>query len=67
MVELAVKYGFGKVASTFEPEDVAEVLEALSVEEIIAMRQSARVARNSLQADVEMRKLTDLYQQLLDG
>ena len=67
MVELAVQYGFGKVASTFEPEDVAEVLEALSVEEIIAMRQSARVARNSLQADVEMRKLTDLYQQLLDG
>ena len=67
MVELAVQYGFGKAASAFEPEDVAEVLEALSVEEIIAMRQAARTARNSLQADVEMRKLTDLYQQLLDG
>ena len=65
MAQIVRDYGFGGVAPTFEPQDVADTLNRLTVEDIIAMRARAREAADVLNADVEMAKVVNMFKQLL--
>ncbi|MBE7473076.1 MAG: glycosyltransferase [Anaerolineales bacterium] len=64
MVRLTEQYGFGIVASSFEPGEVAWVLNNLSIADIDRMKLKAIEARQILNADVELGKLVALYQKL---
>lgn len=61
MARLTQKFGFGLVAPSFEPEQVANVLNSLDPKEIDRMKRKAMLAQDSLNADVELEKLTNLY------
>lgn len=65
MARLTQKYGFGVVADSFDPPDVARLLDSLSISEIDDMKKKANQAQQSLNAEMEMRKLIDLYYQRL--
>ncbi len=65
MARLASQYGFGVVVPSFEPSQAAQVLNQIGADEIDLMKRAALQARNSLNADVEMGKLLDLYGRLL--
>ncbi len=65
MAELANQYHLGRASVSFEPSAIAQVLNTLTLDEIVALRQACRAAQNSLNADVEMGKLIALYQRLL--
>jgi hypothetical protein len=65
MAKLVNQYGFGIVTSSFEALQAAQVLNQLGATEIDAMKRAASQARNSLNADVEMGKLLDLYHRVL--
>jgi hypothetical protein len=64
MARLARQYGFGVVAPSFEPAEVAEILNDLTAEDVHRMRANAIKARDTLNADVEMGKLMALYDDL---
>jgi hypothetical protein len=61
MVQIALEYGFGRVSSSFDPVDFAKMLSNLTSDEIDGMKRKALEARHFLNADVEMKKLLDLY------
>jgi hypothetical protein len=65
MAALVEKYGCGKVASSFEPDDIAQVLNQLSCAEISAMRQAANRAASVLNADHELPKLIGIFNRLI--
>ncbi|HWP47293.1 MAG TPA: hypothetical protein VNM22_09045 [Candidatus Limnocylindrales bacterium] len=65
MAELVRQYGFGCVAPTFNPSDVAHMLNQLNINQLMAMQQAAREVARQLNADTEMGKVVELYQQLL--
>jgi hypothetical protein len=65
MAELVHKYGFGIVSDTFKPDYVAAMLNKTSSEQWSSMRQAARNALKELNAQVEMKKLIDIYSRLL--
>lgn len=65
MAQVVQDYGFGCVASSFEPQAVADTLNKLTVEAIVAMRARARDAAGALNADVEMAKVVSMFHQLL--
>jgi hypothetical protein len=65
MAEIAQSYGFGCVADSFEPKDIAASLNRLSAERLVEMKKAARTAAEQINADREMGKLVDLYQRLL--
>jgi len=65
MAEIVQRYGFGCVCSTFSPRDLADILNALTPERIMEMKQAADQAARVLNADVEMAQVTDLYARLL--
>lgn len=67
MADLVRRHGCGVVAPTFNPEDVARVLNALSTDDLLAMREASGRASSVLNADVEMGKLLDLYARLFQG
>jgi len=60
MSVLVNQYGFGVIAPTFTPEDLAQTLNGLTVEKINAMKAAAREASKVINADVEVKKLVDL-------
>jgi len=64
MARLSQKYGFGKVAFSLEPTEVAAILNSLSKADIDEMKQSAIRAREYLNADIELGKLIQLYQSI---
>jgi glycosyltransferase involved in cell wall biosynthesis len=66
MAELVKQYQFGVVSSTFEPQNLADTLNALSVEQIAHMRGAACEAARYLNANAEMAKLESIYQKLLN-
>ncbi len=66
MAELTRRYQAGCVAPGFSPAEVAQTLNALTVDQINQMRQAARQAARHLNADIEMGKLTDLYARFFD-
>jgi hypothetical protein len=65
MRSLISQYGFGRAAPSFDPQDIATMLNAVTYDDLLAMRAAARQARHELNADVEMAKLIRLIQQLL--
>jgi hypothetical protein len=65
MVDLVERHGLGACAPSFEPADVAATLNALTPEQIAAMRARARIAAGRLNADAEMGKIVGLYRDLL--
>ncbi|MBP8001434.1 MAG: glycosyltransferase [Chloroflexi bacterium] len=66
MARLTKQYGFGIVADSFHPQDVANLLNQLSEADIDQMKHRAHQAQQSLNAATEMRTLITLYQQLLE-
>jgi glycosyltransferase involved in cell wall biosynthesis len=68
MIDVASRFGFGCIAASFEPRDLAEALNALTTERIETLRANARAAARTLNADAEMGKVTALFSALLaDG
>jgi len=65
MAQIVESYGFGVVAPSFEPQDAADVLNALTVEQIVTMRAGTRAAAAAINADTEMAKVIALFDQLL--
>jgi hypothetical protein len=65
MANITRQFGFGAVAQSFEPSDVARVLNYLTASEIDEMKLRAIEARKFLNADMEMRKLIALYFELI--
>lgn len=55
----------GVVAPSFEPAEVAATLNRLGVDEIRAMRRSARIAAAAINASTEMTKVVELCNRLL--
>lgn len=64
MAEIVQKYQCGVVANSFEPQDLAAVLNATTAEQWQAMQQGARAAAKELNAAQEMNKVVQLYQRL---
>ncbi len=62
MAEIVQKYQCGVVANSFEPQDLAAVLNATTAEQWQAMQQGARTAAKELNAAQEMNKVVQLYQ-----
>lgn len=65
MAEITQSYGLGCVAPTFEPKDVAAMLNSFNAEQLLVMRRAARQAAKQFNATHEMGKLLSLYNQLL--
>lgn len=66
MAEIVHQYGLGCVAPTFDPADVAAMLNRLSVEQLLTMRRAACAAAQQFNANQEMNKVVALYGQLLE-
>ncbi len=67
MAALVEKYGIGIVAEDFEPASLAHKLNALSSTDIDSMKRRSLQAARELNAETEMRKLLDIYTQLLNS
>jgi glycosyltransferase involved in cell wall biosynthesis len=65
MAQIVQAYGFGCTAPSFEPQDVADTLNKLTVEDIVTMRTRSHEAARILNADIEMKKLVNLFDHLL--
>ena len=64
MVEIVRKYGLGCVAPSFNPHDVADLLNNLTGDQLSIMRLASQRAAQEINADKEMDKLLKLYDQL---
>jgi glycosyltransferase involved in cell wall biosynthesis len=67
MAELLRKYGFGVVAPSFDPKEVAKTLNQLSLDQLSMMRLASQKAAKEINAEKEMSKLVDLYNRLLNS
>lgn len=65
MASIVRQYNFGCVTPTFNPDDAANTLNNLTIEDILMMRQAARAAAHLFNADAEMEKMVQLYRRLL--
>jgi glycosyltransferase involved in cell wall biosynthesis len=66
MAEMVRQYGFGCVAPSFDPHHVAKTLNRLTADELSRMRSASRDAAQKINAEREMEKLVDIYDQLFD-
>lgn len=64
MVDVVRPHGLGVCVPSFEPRDVAEALNQLTVDKIELFRKASRIASRTLNADVEMAKIVAIYQNL---
>jgi hypothetical protein len=60
MARLARQYGFGVVAPSFEPAEVAKTLDRLTAADIDQMKLRSLQAKDTLNADVEMARFVSL-------
>jgi hypothetical protein len=67
MARLVTAYGCGVIAPTFAASGVAATLNALRPAQIDALRAASVTASKTLNAQVEMGKVVDLYRRLLGG
>lgn len=67
MAAVVHEFGCGVVTSTFLPIDVARTLNELTVKDIQSVRQAALNVTHNINADLEMKKLEDLYKDLLNN
>ena len=65
MAELVRKYDMGIVAPGFTSEDIALSLNRLTTENINRMKMNAITASHELNAEIEQKKLLDVYEGLL--
>ncbi len=65
MARLTQQFGFGLVAPSLEPAQVARCLDNLSAADVNQMKLKAIEARGILNADVELARLVNLYSDLL--
>jgi glycosyltransferase involved in cell wall biosynthesis len=65
MSEILNKYGLGVLCNTFDPEDMASVINQTSSEQWASMQQAARKASTELNAGNEMKKLINIFDRLL--
>ena len=66
MARLVRQFDFGVVADSFDPRDMATLLNELNPAEIDRMKHNALTASDHLNADVEMAKLLEIYGQLTE-
>ncbi len=67
MADIVGKHKCGCIAPSFEPTDIAQLLNALQPEEIINMQNAAQQAAQQFNADHEMAKVVNLCRQLTQG
>ena len=67
MAQVIREFEAGKVSETFNPQDFGVMLSSLSSDDIDKMKRNSIRARENLNADVEMKKLLDLYQTLVEA
>jgi glycosyltransferase involved in cell wall biosynthesis len=67
MVEIIEKYRCGVVCPSFEPADIAKVINHTSIQQWNEMRRASEEAAKVLNADVEMKKLLYEYMKLFRG
>lgn len=65
MAEIVNRYGVGFVAPTFEPVDVAKMLNQIDMNDLSKMKRASRQTSLQLNAQNEMRKVVALYKKLL--
>lgn len=65
MASIIREYGAGRVADSFSLIAVAKALDSLSTDDIRSMRMAASSAAGVLNADHEMKKLTDIFRKVL--
>ena len=65
MMRIVHEHEIGVVADSFEPADLAQRLNALAPDEINDMKQRSLETAKLFNADIEMRKLLDIYERLL--
>jgi len=65
MAEMVRRYGFGVVAPSFNPQEVAETLNHVSQEQLTKMKTASMEAAMDINGQKEMNKLVVLYAQLL--
>lgn len=65
MARLIEQYRFGVTAPSFEPTQMAAILNRLTSKEIDKMKRKSLEARSILCADIEMKKLINLYEKSL--
>jgi len=65
MAAIVQQHELGVVADNFEPQALADRLNALTPDDIDAMKQRSLAAAKDLNAENEMRKLHDIYARLL--
>lgn len=65
MVKISSRYDFGIVAPSFDPETISDILNSISPEEILLKKEASRKASYYLNGEIEMDKLSGLYDTLL--
>lgn len=65
MAEIVRSYDLGCIARSFDPADVAAALNGLTPGRFAEMQEGARRAAREINAEGEMRKLTEIYDRLL--
>lgn len=64
MAEIVKEYNCGKVARSFSAEDLAELLNRTTPEEWDQMKAASLTASQTLNAEIEMQKIMDIYSDL---
>ncbi len=65
MAEVVRARGFGVVAASFEPRDLAAALNGLSRERLSEMARAARAAAGEVNAEREMGRMLEIYRRVL--
>jgi hypothetical protein len=65
MAKFVRQYGLGCVAPSFGPHDIAAMLNGLTIREISRMQMASKGASKELNAQKEMKKLVELYGQII--
>lgn len=64
MSKIVRKYSLGCIAKTFEPKDIADMLNRITPTQIKEMRIASKQAARELNAENEMKKLVSLLTKL---
>lgn len=67
MAEMIHRYRLGWVAPSFEPREVAETLNRITMDQILSAHLASREAAKKINAETEMRKLVQTFNRLLDS
>lgn len=65
MAEVVRERGFGVIAASFDPRDLAAALDGLNRERLSRMTRAARAAAREINAEREMGKMLEIYRRIL--